>query len=192
MHKFNMVKKANINIFFFMTSKAEMCVCISSGSMTNALRKCKLYPGKKVMAAVFLLSTNALRPSSDFRPVRGWMIKCNWNRIYSAKHHNIFWCPLRLRRSMGRAQICGCHLTDLFYFACSGHGLKASWWILCLIFIIFMCSVFYGLSYFFPLTNSKFFVIELKLWCIGGCKILMIVVSLVVSVWRRRTRRRGF
>lgn len=122
-----------------MTSKswtAGVCVRVcmllffQSGSMTNAARKCKLYPFGEMMATA-----------------RGWMIKCNWNRIYSTKYHNnIFWCP----RSRPERKMWVYVPFDWFILFCmfSGMVLKASWWILCLIFIIFMDASFMDFNIF--------------------------------------------
>jgi hypothetical protein len=160
MHKFNMVrKKPNINIFFFMTSKSwNICVCASI---------CVFF--KAVTWQMRRGNVSHIRVEKWWlKPERGWMIKCNWNRIYSTKYHNIFWC----RRSRTEGKMWVYVPFDWFILFCmfSGMVLKASWWILCLIFIIFMDTSFMDLhiSFFcsvsWPQQLSKFFIIELRLW----------------------------
>lgn len=80
------------------------------------------------------------------KPERGWMIKCNWNRIYSTKSIIIYFDVPGLRPERKMWVDVPFDWFILFYMFL-GMVLKASWWILCLIFIIFM-NAFYGLSYF--------------------------------------------
>lgn len=93
-----------------------MCVCISSGGMTNAPRKCKLYPGTEDMAALLALA----RLSPSLSAPR--MIKCNWNRIYEFIRQSIiiyFDVPGSAESLSVR------HLTDLFYSACFGGNFES-------------------------------------------------------------------
>lgn len=89
-------------------------------------------------------------PSRSFPKLkRRWMIKCNWNRIYSTQstYHNIFWCSL----SVGDKNSV-CHLTDLFYLACFGQRFES-----------FMMDVVFNIRHFCSVWLTMLFLLLLLL-----------------------------